>query len=180
MSRPLAPGSRRGSALLRRLPDGLPRLGATWAVKSLAGVAILSSAAVVLALPTDASVKNALALPSAPTVALTQRAADQPASRAALRVAPPAVVAPAAAAPATGDKVGLSTPHAEWVLRLKNHIYGVFLSEPFANRPYFDQSEVLHTFEGWIKGGRSPQALGHLAPTDHQHTQRCHEVGSLE
>ncbi|OFE14771.1 asparagine synthase [Humibacillus sp. DSM 29435] len=56
-------------------------------------------------------------------------------------------------------KVGLTTPHAEWLLRLKNHIYGVFLSEPFANRPYFDQSEVLHTFEGWIKGGSPADSL---------------------
>lgn len=46
----------------------------------------------------------------------------------------------------------LSTPEAEWFVRLKNYIYAVFLSEPFANRPYVDQTEVLHAFEGWIKG----------------------------
>ena len=57
------------------------------------------------------------------------------------------------------DKVGLETPQGEWLLRLKNHIYGVFLSEPFANRPYFDQSEVLHTFEAWIKGGSAVDSM---------------------
>ena len=37
-------------------------------------------------------------------------------------------------------------------MRLKNHFYGIFLSESFANRPYFNQTAVLHAFEGWIKG----------------------------
>ena len=45
------------------------------------------------------------------------------------------------------------------MLRLQNHVYGVFLSESFANRPYFDQSEVLHAFEGWIKGGSPVDSL---------------------
>ncbi|GAB3586016.1 asparagine synthase-related protein [Calidifontibacter terrae] len=40
----------------------------------------------------------------------------------------------------------------EWFTRLKSFFYGIFLSEEFANRPYVDQSEVLHAFEGWIKG----------------------------
>ena len=50
------------------------------------------------------------------------------------------------------NKVGFTTPQGEWFMRLKNHIYGEFLSESFANRPYFDQTAVLHAFEGWIKG----------------------------
>ncbi|MGW5241930.1 asparagine synthase-related protein [Monashia sp. NPDC004114] len=50
------------------------------------------------------------------------------------------------------DKVGATTPQRDWFLRLKNHIYGEFLSESFANRPYFDQTAVLEAFEGWIKG----------------------------
>jgi asparagine synthase (glutamine-hydrolysing) len=53
------------------------------------------------------------------------------------------------------DKVGAATPQGEWFMRLKNHIYGEFLSESFANRPYFDQSAVLEAFEGWIKGTNS-------------------------
>ena len=50
------------------------------------------------------------------------------------------------------NKIGFTTPQGEWFMRLKNHFYNIFLSESFANRPYFDQNEVLHAFEGWIKG----------------------------
>ena len=50
------------------------------------------------------------------------------------------------------NKIGFTTPQGEWFMRLKNHLYGIFLSESFANRPYFDQTAVLHAFEGWIKG----------------------------
>ncbi|MEO6790728.1 MAG: asparagine synthase (glutamine-hydrolyzing) [Ornithinibacter sp.] len=50
------------------------------------------------------------------------------------------------------NKIGFTTPQGEWFMRLKNHLYNIFLSESFANRPYFDQTEVLHAFEGWIKG----------------------------
>ncbi|ADU47559.1 asparagine synthase (glutamine-hydrolyzing) [Intrasporangium calvum] len=50
------------------------------------------------------------------------------------------------------NKIGFTTPQGEWFMRLKNHFYGIFLSESFAARPYFDQTEVLHAFEGWIKG----------------------------
>jgi asparagine synthase (glutamine-hydrolysing) len=57
------------------------------------------------------------------------------------------------------DKVGSTTPQGEWFMRLKNHIYGEFLSESFANRPYFDQSAVLHAFEGWIKGTNSIDSM---------------------
>ena len=57
------------------------------------------------------------------------------------------------------DKVGATTPQGEWFMRLKNHIYGEFLSESFANRPYFDQTAVLHAFEGWIKGTNSIDSM---------------------
>ncbi len=50
------------------------------------------------------------------------------------------------------NKIGFTTPQGEWFMRLKNHFYGIFLSESFAGRPYFNQTEVLHAFEGWIKG----------------------------
>ncbi|MBB2985582.1 asparagine synthase-related protein [Terracoccus luteus] len=52
--------------------------------------------------------------------------------------------------PASGGLAAV--PADEWFMRLKNHVYGIFLSEPFANRPWVDQTEVLHAFEGWIKG----------------------------
>ena len=57
------------------------------------------------------------------------------------------------------NKVGATTPQGEWFMRLKNHIYGVFLSESFADRPYVDQSAVLHAFEGWIKGTNSIDSM---------------------
>ena len=57
------------------------------------------------------------------------------------------------------DKVGATTPQGEWFMRLKNHIYGVFLSESFADRRYVDQSAVLHAFEGWIKGTNSIDSM---------------------
>jgi asparagine synthase (glutamine-hydrolysing) len=52
------------------------------------------------------------------------------------------------------DTTGFATRQAEWFQRLKNHFYSIFLSESFANRPYLNQTEVLHAFEGWIKGAR--------------------------
>ncbi len=57
------------------------------------------------------------------------------------------------------DKIGATTPQGEWFMRLKNHIYGEFLSESFAARPYFDQTAVLHAFEGWIKGTNSIDSM---------------------
>ncbi len=57
------------------------------------------------------------------------------------------------------DKIGATTPQGEWFMRLKNHIYGVFLSEAFAERRYVDQSAVLHAFEGWIKGTNSIDSM---------------------
>ena len=50
------------------------------------------------------------------------------------------------------NKIGFTTPQNEWFTRLKNHFYSIFLSESFANRPYVNATEVLHAFEGWIKG----------------------------
>ncbi|MEO7421805.1 MAG: hypothetical protein ABIU87_05350 [Ornithinibacter sp.] len=86
----------------------MPRLGATWAVKSLAGVAVLSSAAVALALPVDASPTPFLALPSSSAAVVGERSLGQAASRSAARAAPPAVSAPVAEAPAAPDAVGVS------------------------------------------------------------------------
>ena len=57
------------------------------------------------------------------------------------------------------DKVGATTPQGEWFMRLKNHIYGEFLSESFAGRAYVDQTAVLHAFEGWIKGTNSIDSM---------------------
>ena len=57
------------------------------------------------------------------------------------------------------NKIGFTTPQSEWFMRLKNHFYSIFLSESFANRPYFSQTEVLHAFEGWIKGSNNADTM---------------------
>lgn len=50
------------------------------------------------------------------------------------------------------NKIGFTTPEEEWFIRMKNKIYSVFLSESFANRPYFNQSEVVSAFRLYIEG----------------------------
>lgn len=50
------------------------------------------------------------------------------------------------------NKIGFTTPENEWFLRMKNRIYGIFMSESFANRPYWKQSEVINAFELFIQG----------------------------
>ena len=50
------------------------------------------------------------------------------------------------------NKIGFTTPEHEWFMRMKNRIYGIFLSESFASRPYFNQTEVLQAFRKFIEG----------------------------
>ncbi len=50
------------------------------------------------------------------------------------------------------NKIGFTTPEHEWFMRMKNRIYGIFLSESFASRPYFNQTEVLQAFRDFIEG----------------------------
>jgi len=57
------------------------------------------------------------------------------------------------------NKIGFTTPEHEWFMRLKNRFYGIFLSESFANRPYFNQQAVAEAFEGFIKGKNDTTSL---------------------
>lgn len=50
------------------------------------------------------------------------------------------------------NKIGFTTPESEWFLRMKNRIYGVFLSESFTSRPYVNQQEVIKSFQLFIEG----------------------------
>lgn len=50
------------------------------------------------------------------------------------------------------NKIGFTTPQIDWFMRLKNHFYTIFMSESFSLRPYWDFTEVIHAFEGWVKG----------------------------
>jgi asparagine synthase (glutamine-hydrolysing) len=43
-------------------------------------------------------------------------------------------------------------PARDWLLRLKNRIYGVFMEESFVNRAWFHQQPVMVAFEDFIKG----------------------------
>ncbi|HSE61389.1 MAG TPA: asparagine synthase (glutamine-hydrolyzing) [Candidatus Saccharimonadales bacterium] len=57
------------------------------------------------------------------------------------------------------NKIGFTTPEVEWFKRLKTRFYGIFLSESFANRPYFNQQAVLSAFEGHIKGRNTTDTM---------------------
>ncbi len=50
------------------------------------------------------------------------------------------------------NKIGFTAPQYEWFHEQREFIYQVFLSESFANRPYFNRSEVLTAFERWLSG----------------------------
>lgn len=50
------------------------------------------------------------------------------------------------------NKIGFTTPEHEWFMRMKNRIYGIFMSESFMNRPYFNQPEVIKLFREFIEG----------------------------
>jgi asparagine synthase (glutamine-hydrolysing) len=57
------------------------------------------------------------------------------------------------------NKIGFTTPEHEWFMRLKNRFYGIFLSEEFVNRPYWDAQAVAEAFEGFIKGKNDSNSL---------------------
>ncbi|WP_163573882.1 hypothetical protein [Fodinicola feengrottensis] len=52
-----------------------------------------------------------------------------------------------------------AAPVTEWLLRLKNRVYGTFLSESFTTRPWFAQQEILVAFEDFIKGRNADAAV---------------------
>lgn len=57
------------------------------------------------------------------------------------------------------NKIGFTTPETEWFMRLKNRFYYIFMSEEFASRPYFNQTEVLKAFEGFISGKNDANSM---------------------
>ena len=114
---PRPAGRRRAPGRVRRLPDGLPRLGASFVVKSVASLGVLGGAAVALTIPADPAGADAATLAaqtsdpaaSLSAVALADRVGvvDR-ASRSEDRQAPaPAVSAPAAA-PRAPEEVGVA------------------------------------------------------------------------
>ncbi|WP_404352501.1 hypothetical protein LG324_06030 [Phycicoccus jejuensis] len=108
------PGRRRAPGRVRRLPDGLSRRGASWALKSAAGLCVVGGAAVALTVPAelaDAETEPTTALAAVDAgvaAAVADRSADAPAARSARREAAPAAVAPAGAAPVRPDALGVA------------------------------------------------------------------------
>jgi hypothetical protein len=109
------PGRRRAPGRVRRLPDGFPGLGASWAVKSAAGLCVVGGAAVALTVPAEPAGAEAdtAAAPAASvaSAALVQRAGFEAASRsrADRDDAPaPAVAAPTGSAPVKPAPVGVA------------------------------------------------------------------------
>jgi len=96
-------------------------------------------------------------------VAAVRRAADRTSARFGLRIALPYVeVGTGHSADAlrglmpggvltTADVPRPAAPARDWLLRLKNRIYGVFMEEAFVNRGWFDQQAVMVAFEDFIK-----------------------------
>ncbi|WP_239111794.1 hypothetical protein [Phycicoccus sonneratiae] len=106
------PGRRRAPGRVRRLPDGFPGLGASWAVKSAAGLCVVGGAAVALTVPAEQADAEADTSPAASvaTAALVQRSGFEAASRSrADRDDPaPAVAAPTGSRPVQPAPVGVA------------------------------------------------------------------------
>ncbi len=50
------------------------------------------------------------------------------------------------------SKIGFTNPEYDWFMRMKNKIYAIYLSDSFASRPYFNQTEVLKAFNEFVEG----------------------------
>ncbi|MCD4557697.1 asparagine synthase (glutamine-hydrolyzing) [Schaalia sp. lx-100] len=50
------------------------------------------------------------------------------------------------------NKIGFTTPEDEWFRRIKGEIFDILSSRSFGQRPWFNQAEVLKTFDDFING----------------------------
>lgn len=50
------------------------------------------------------------------------------------------------------NKIGFTTPEAEWFGLMKEKIYEIFLSSSFGSRPYWNQDAVIYAFEEYLSG----------------------------
>lgn len=57
------------------------------------------------------------------------------------------------------NKIGFTTPEAEWFKLMKEKIYEIFLSSSFEDRPYWDQDAVLYAFEEYLQGKNSASTM---------------------
>ncbi|WP_285724696.1 asparagine synthase (glutamine-hydrolyzing) [Psychromicrobium xiongbiense] len=66
------------------------------------------------------------------------------------------------------NKIGFTTPEAEWFVNMKEKLYEVFLSSSFEYRPYWNQDAVLYAFEEYLSGksGGSTMVFWRLLNTE--------------
>jgi asparagine synthase (glutamine-hydrolysing) len=57
------------------------------------------------------------------------------------------------------NKIGFTTPEAEWFSLMKEKIYEVFLSSSFEDRPYWNQDAVIYAFEEYLSGKSSGSTM---------------------
>jgi asparagine synthase (glutamine-hydrolysing) len=50
------------------------------------------------------------------------------------------------------NKIGFTTPEAEWFALMKEKIYEIFLSSSFEARPYWNQDAIIYAFEEYLSG----------------------------
>lgn len=50
------------------------------------------------------------------------------------------------------NKIGFTTPEAEWFVNMKERLYEIFLSSSFEHREYWNQDAVLYAFEEYLSG----------------------------
>ncbi|WP_394937753.1 asparagine synthase (glutamine-hydrolyzing) [Psychromicrobium sp. YIM B11713] len=50
------------------------------------------------------------------------------------------------------NKIGFTTPEAEWFVSMKEKLYEIFLSSSFEARSYWDQDAVIYAFEEYLSG----------------------------
>ncbi|WP_026818353.1 asparagine synthase (glutamine-hydrolyzing) [Arthrobacter castelli] len=57
------------------------------------------------------------------------------------------------------NKIGFTTPEAEWFKLMKERIYEIFLSSSFEHRPYWDHDAVLYAFEEYLQDKNSASTM---------------------
>ena len=57
------------------------------------------------------------------------------------------------------NKIGFTTPEAEWFGHMKEKIYEIFLSSSFGDRPYWNQDAVIYAFEELLSGKSSGSTM---------------------
>ncbi|MCW1249886.1 asparagine synthase (glutamine-hydrolyzing) [Acaricomes phytoseiuli] len=57
------------------------------------------------------------------------------------------------------NKIGFTTPEAEWFLKMQEKIYEIFMSAAFEGRKYWNKDEVIAAFERYTSGNHSGSTM---------------------